>query len=106
MRSLVPVVAGCNALIGPIPAAAQQTVIVGGTVVSASTGQSLPFSTVSIVGGAQRFTSLGGSFSFALTPGQYSFRIRQLGFAPLDTTVAVNPGANLRSLSFALKPAA
>jgi hypothetical protein len=106
MRSFVPLVAGCIALIAAAPAAAQQTVIVGGTVISASTGQSLSFSTVSIVGGAQRFTSSGGSFSFALPPGQYSFRIRQLGYAPLDTTIAVNPGANLRSLTFALKPAA
>jgi Carboxypeptidase regulatory-like domain len=96
-------------IIGVFAAAAvgaQQTAIVGGVVVSATSGEVLPYSTVSIVGGAQRFTAADGSFSFALAPGQYSFRIRQLGYAPLDTLIPVNPGANLRALTFALKPAA
>ena len=106
IRNFVLMIAGCVALAAAAPASAQQTVIVSGTVISASTEQGLPYSTVSIVGGSQRFTSSGGAFSFALPPGTYSFRIRQLGYAPLDTLIPVNPGANLRAMTFALKPAA
>jgi hypothetical protein len=88
------------------PALAQQTVVVGGIVVSAGADQSLPYSTVSVAGGVQRFTGADGSFSFALAPGQYSLRVRQLGFAPLDTTITVASGANLRALLFRLQPVA
>ena len=92
--------------IGSSAALAQQPVIVGGIVVSAATEQSLPYSTVSITGGAQRFTGADGSFNFDLAPGQYSFRVRQLGYAPLDTTIRVASGVSLRALVFKLQPVA
>src|SRR5438132_7602277 len=89
-----------------LPCAAQQAVVVGGVVVSSATGQSLPYATVSVENGAERFTGEDGSFSLSLASGQHRLRIKQLGFSPLDTVIAVNPGANLRALSFALKPVA
>ena len=90
----------------PAVAAAQQTVIVGGIVVSALSQQSLPYSTVSIGAGVQRFTGADGSFTFELSPGKYSFRVRQLGYSPLDTTITVVAGANLRAIVFKLQPVA
>ena len=85
---------------------AQQTVIVTGTVVSAVTGEALPYSTVGIGGGAQRFSGADGRFSFDLAPGEYSLRVRQLGFSPLDTVIRVGRGADIRGLVFRLQPIA
>lgn len=85
---------------------AQQSVIVAGTVVSATTGQVLPYSTVSISGRVQRFSGADGSFAFDLAPGRYAIRVRQLGYSPLDTVVSVTPGANLRGFIFTLQPVA
>jgi hypothetical protein len=85
---------------------AQQTVVVAGIVISDVAGQGLPFSTVSIAGGPQRFTGADGSFAFELRPGTYSLRVRQLGFSPLDTVVTVSAGENLRGLLFTLRPIA
>src|SRR5437868_1818587 len=101
----LPMVAACVALCAA-SAHAQQTVIVGGIVVAAGTEQSLPYSTVSTGTGTQRFTGADGSFAFELSPGKYSFRVRQLGFSPLDTTITVVAGANLRALVFKLQPVA
>ncbi len=89
-----------------VAGAQQQNVLVSGIVASAATGQSLPYSTVSIAGVLQRFTSADGSFNFALPPGKYSYRVRQLGFSPLDTTIVVSPAANLRAMVFRLQPIA
>jgi hypothetical protein len=105
MRYRLAAILACITL-GSSAARAQQPVIVGGIVVSSATDQSLPYSTVSITGGAQRFTGADGSFNFDLAPGQYSFRVRQLGYAPLDTTIRVAPGASLRALVFKLQPVA
>src|SRR3954465_11417650 len=102
-RTCAAIIAGV-AILCAHPARAQQSVIVGGIVVSGATDQSLPYSTVSIAGGAQRFTGRDGSFNFDLAPGQYSIRVRQLGYAPLDTTIRVAPGVNLRALVFKLQP--
>lgn len=85
--------------------AQEQTVLVSG-IVASETGQGLPYSTVSITGGVQRFTSADGSFSFMLPPGKFAFRVRQLGFAPLDTAITVSAGADLRTLVFKLQPVA
>ncbi len=104
-RSLVP-----WALLFPFllasSALAQQGILIGGVVVSATSGQSLPYSTVSVTNGPARFSNADGSFSLTLPPGRYAFRIRQLGYAPLDTIIPVNPGADLHALSFALTPVA
>jgi len=105
MRTRYAVSALCLCTLSAV-AGAQQNVLVGGIVASAASEQSLPYSTVSIVGGLQRFTGADGSFTFSLPPGRYSFRVRQLGFAPLDTTIAVSAGANLRALVFKLQPVA
>ena len=94
----------CAAFIAAPAARAQQTVIVGGIVVSAASEQSLPYSTVSAGAGMQRFTGADGSFTFELAPGKYSFRVRQLGFSPLDTAITVAAGANLRAMLFKLRP--
>src|SRR5881398_1888135 len=102
MRYRLPLIAACTAL-ATSTVLAQQPVIVGGIVVSAATDQSLPYSTVSIAGGAQRFTGADGSFNFDLVPGQYSFRVRQLGYAPLDTAIRVAPGVNMRAIVFKLQ---
>ena len=101
-----PVFLAALAGISGRPASAQQGILVGGVVVSSATGQSLPYSAVSVSNGIQRFTGADGSFSLALTPGTYSIRIRQLGYAPLDTAIAVNRTADFHALNFALKPVA
>lgn len=88
------------------PCSAQQGVVVGGVVVSSATGQSLPFATVSVANGIERFTSEDGSFSLSLDPGEHRLRIKQLGYSPLDTLIAVRRGVDLHALTFVLKPVA
>jgi hypothetical protein len=86
--------------------AGAQQVVVGGVVMSSTTDQSLPYATISVDGAAQRFTNDDGSFSLSLLPGDHRLRIKQLGYAPLDTLISVRPGLDLHALTFAMKPVA
>jgi hypothetical protein len=89
-----------------VRAQAQQNMFVSGTVVSAVSNEGLAYSTISISGGMQRFSGSDGFFSFQLSPGRYSFRVRQLGYSPLDTVVTVPATEDVRALVFALQPVA
>ena len=60
-----------------------------GTVTAEATGAPLPYSTVTVEPiGHERFTDQTGTFRyFAVPPGKYRIRIRQLGYTPIDTTM-------------------
>jgi len=81
----------------PTPSTAGQgpTFTLTGTVIAEATRQPLPYSTVVVDPiGRERFTDQGGSFTyFAVPAGKYKVKIRQLGYTPLDTTIAVTASA-------------
>lgn len=95
-------------LIPLLPAAltAQSPALITGTVVGSIAREPLPYSTVSLEGITERrLTSPEGRFSFKVdSAGQYHLRIRQLGFAPLDTVIRFD-GTILR-LTLVLRPVA
>ena len=81
-------------IVNPVtaPAAPSGTFTLTGTVKAEATGQPLPYSTVTIDPiGLERFTDQTGVFVlYAVHPGKYKVRVRQLGYVPLDTTITVN----------------
>lgn len=81
-----------GAQVGAPPATANGTFTLTGKVEAQATGSPLPYSTVSIDQiGRERFTDATGTFKYFLVlPGKYRIRIRQLGYMPVDTTVAVS----------------
>ena len=93
-------------LLSPVALAAQNSAVISGTVVGATGHQPLPYSTVSLEGVTQkRLTSSEGRFSFRVdSAGKYHLRIRQLGFAPLDTVITFD-GTSL-ALTLVLRPVA
>jgi len=64
-----------------------------GAVVAAGTGARIPFSVVVLEPGFPRqFTDEDGGFIFAsVAPGPYRLLVRQLGYAPFDSTIALGP---------------
>jgi Carboxypeptidase regulatory-like domain len=107
---------GQNTKADSTPADAAATTRAGavdGTLVEADGGQPVPYGTVRIIGTPyERFTSPNGEFSLTgLAPGAYTLRAREIGYAPLDTTIVVNPGpgattvvAHLRRFAWRLQP--
>lgn len=79
-----------------------------GVVVADGTGFPLPYSTVTVDAiGRERFTDQTGSFVyFAVPPGSYRVRIRQLGYTPVDTTVMVRAGIAKTTFTMARVPTA
>lgn len=79
-------------------ARAQDSTLVVGTVVAASTGQPLSYATYSISpGGIRRFTGENGVFGAKLPArGSYHLVVRQLGYAQLDTTIATAASTTVR----------
>ncbi|MEP6905076.1 MAG: carboxypeptidase regulatory-like domain-containing protein [Gemmatimonadales bacterium] len=77
---------------GTPPAAPKGSFTLTGKVVAEATGAPLPYSTVTIDQiGKERFTDETGTFVyFAVTPGKYKVRIRQLGYTPLDSTLQLS----------------
>ncbi len=69
-----------------------------------SGGERVPYAVVSLLPGhAQRFTDDSGAFVFTgVAPGSYRLAVRQIGFAPLDTTVTKIAGVPL-ALTVALE---
>ena len=67
-----------------------------GTVVSAETGEPIPFSIVSLRPGVdEHFTDQSGAFEFSgLQAGTYRLLVRQIGYAPAETTFVLGPGAD------------
>ena len=92
-------------------ARAQQRPLTG-TVVSATSGEALPFSIVALVPGfAQHFTDQAGHFVFSgVPPGRYHLVVRQIGYYPLDTAIVLgadttpNVRIALRHLAIQLPP--
>jgi hypothetical protein len=84
------------------PAGAGGSFTLTGTVTAEATGGPLPYSTVTVDPiGRERFTDQMGTFRyFAVPPGKYRIRIRQLGYTPLDTTMQLT--AAKADLVFAL----
>lgn len=70
---------------------------VHGSVVTAETGQPLAFSIVSLRPGRnEQFTDQAGAFSFrGIASGTYRLLVRQIGYAPAETTLVVGPDAAL-----------
>ncbi len=68
-----------------------------GSVVAAATDTPVPFTSVTLDPiGRERFTDGTGIFRYyALPPGHYKVRLRQIGFIPVDSTVTVAGNANL-----------
>ena len=80
---------------GPVRSLAQDSVgALHGIVAAADGGEGLPFSTVAIEWPERAlFTDSAGAFRVSgLAAGSYRLLIRELGFAPLDTTVDVVAG--------------
>jgi hypothetical protein len=78
--------------------AVAQTGHVTGRVVDKLAGVSLPFSGVSVVGGAgtDRLTSDSGAFQFEVPPGTIRLRVRHVGFTPVDTQLVVRANDTTR----------
>lgn len=75
------------------PAVARGSFTLSGKVIAEATGEPLPYSTVIIDAiGKERFTDQTGTFVyFAVSPGKYRIRIRQLGYNPVDSTLRLDP---------------
>jgi hypothetical protein len=84
-----------------------QTFTITGTVVGSGTG-ALPYSTVSIrETGLERFSNERGEFVLpALLPGSYHLRVKELGFAALDTLIVLTSDPSSWNLRIVLKPIA
>jgi hypothetical protein len=93
-------------LLSPVAVTAQNSALITGTVIGPVGERPLPYSTVSLEGVTQRkLTSPEGRFSFKVdSAGNYRLRIRQLGFAPLDTVISFD-GTSLQ-LTLVLRPVA
>ncbi len=98
--------AGTLILLSPVALTAQSSGLITGMVIGGIGQQPLPYSTVSLEGVTQRkLSSPEGRFSFKVdSAGNYRLRIRQLGFAPLDTVIAFD-GTTLQ-LTLVLRPVA
>lgn len=80
---------------------------ISGVVVGA-TGSPLPFSTASLAGtDIERFSNENGEFVLGnVAPGVYHLRVRQLGFAAMDTVITLRAGVSVTGLRLVLSPVA
>lgn len=71
-----------------------QSAGVRGTVVDGETGRRLPYSAVTVVSGTlERFSDDSGQFVLSdIRPGQLALRVRHIGYAPKEVSVAIEPG--------------
>jgi hypothetical protein len=79
--------------------------VISGDVTVAHEGRPLSYATIIIEpGGHRRFADAGGAFYVGdLAPGPYHVRIRQIGFAPADTTVTVDAAHPIQRLRMTLR---
>ncbi|HMA19380.1 MAG TPA: carboxypeptidase regulatory-like domain-containing protein, partial [Gemmatimonadaceae bacterium] len=72
-----------------------------GTITAEATGQPLPYSTITIEQiGLERFTDQNGHFVYyAVAPGKYHIRIRQLGYTPVDTTLELSSAKSVLAIA-------
>ncbi len=75
------------------PTDADSSGVISGSLVDQDNGEAVPYATVALLGtDRSRFVNAYGHFRLArLTPRRYVVRARQIGYAPLDTTVDVGP---------------
>lgn len=78
-------------VVAPAPSVAGSFTLTG-TVRAEATGSPLPYTTVTIEEmGRERFTDESGTFRYyALAPGKYRVRVRQVGYVPVDTTLQLS----------------
>ena len=78
---------------------------ISGDVMVAHEGRPLSYATIIIEpGGHRRFADAGGAFYVGdLAPGPYHVRVRQIGFAPSDTTVTVDAAHPIQRLRMTLR---
>lgn len=78
-------------VVAPAPSVAGSFTL-SGTVRAEATGSPLPYTTVTIEEmGRERFTDEAGTFHYyALTPGKYRVRVRQVGYVPVDSTLQLS----------------
>ena len=71
--------------------------------VTGTLDQPLPYTTITIEQlGQERFTDQNGHFTyFAVPPGNYKIRLRQIGYLPIDTTLSLN--VNARTPVFSMR---
>jgi hypothetical protein len=86
------------------PAAGQTSIVVN---VAAESGQRLPYSVVTVLGGngSSAFTDESGTYSFRSSASPVRLRIRHLGFAPKDTTINL-AGTRSATITVRLTPVA
>jgi hypothetical protein len=82
-------------LLAPIVLIAQAATappLISGSVTNAESGQPLGFSIVTLQpGGRRQFTDRSGTFAFTGAPaGRYVLSVRQIGYTPLDTQLAID----------------
>ncbi len=72
-------------------------VTLSGAIISAGSGNPVPFSTVRIQPlGRERFTDRDGSFViYSVPPGTYELQVRMLGYLPFDSLIQVVPNSQL-----------
>ncbi len=82
--------------------------VISGSLVDQDTGEPVPYATVTLVGtDRSRFVDASGHFRLArLTPRRYALRARQIGYAPLDTTVDVGPAPAIATVTLRMHCAA
>lgn len=66
-------------------------------VTSRDDGQPLPYGTITVEQlGITRFTDITGRLTFRnLAPGSYALHVREIGYAPSDTSVVLSAGAHM-----------
>ena len=102
MKYLMPLLLAFAAVVNRLdaqvtpPPAAGETIVPGsvtitGTVVAESTRNPIAFSTVTLLPlSRERFTDQEGGFTYyAVPPGKYQLRVKQVGYLPQDTTLVV-----------------
>jgi Carboxypeptidase regulatory-like domain len=77
-------------------AVADSSGVLAGTLIDGDDAQPVPYGTVTLLGtDVARFTDRSGRFRIARLPASaYKLRARQIGYAPVDTTVAVAAGSS------------
>jgi len=75
-----------------------------GVLIGRDHGEAVQYGTVLLVGtGEARFTDALGNFRITrLPPGAYTLRARQIGYAPVDTTVDVDPAPAVTTVTIRL----
>src|SRR5579872_642931 len=78
--------------------------VLSGHIIDRDGGQPVPFGTVLMGDGRGTFANDQGAFRLSgLAPGRYAVRARQIGYAPVDTTVAISGTAEPTTVVFRLR---